>query len=183
MQVERGVGIYLPAWSFELAGEVPWSAELQDSRDHWVAQTGSEIVYHPGVLAPAGPRLTPECAAELQGFDIRQAEAFDPRYLADWPAETYTIAVGDASLEARSWTYEFEKQSVRDRFLQPVRNLSFQSTGITIESFQLVLLPLWVSAYLLKDVHYQVVINGYTAAVRGQRPQNWLERAFKPPAY
>ena len=67
--------------------------------------------------------MSAECAEELRAFDLKQAVPFDERYLADWPAETYTINVGDASLEARRWTYEFEKNSVRGRFLQSVRDL------------------------------------------------------------
>lgn len=115
--VERGLGIYLPVWSFEMAGQVPWNCLVEDNptkirgfRNHWVPQTGIEIVYHYSVLVPAGRRLSEECVAELDAFDLKQAEIFDERYLADWAAETYQVTVGDASLEARRWTYEFEKK-------------------------------------------------------------------------
>jgi predicted RNA-binding Zn-ribbon protein involved in translation (DUF1610 family) len=178
-RVERAAAIYLPAWSFEMAGQVPWSCQVEERRDRWVTETGSEIVYHAGVLVAASPRLSPECAEELRTFDLKQAVPFDERYLADWPAETYQISVGDASLEARRWTYEFEKQSVRQRMLRRVRDLSFHSLGIAIEAFQLVLLPLWLVHYNLNETRFEVVVNGRSAAVRGQRPKNWLERLLK----
>ena len=152
---------------------------MEERRDHWVTETGSEIVYHAGVLVAASARLSPECAEELRTFDLKQAVPFDERYLADWPAETYQISVGDASLEARRWTYEFEKQSVRQRMLRRVRDLSFHSLGIAIEAFQLVLLPLWLGHYNLNGNRFEVVVNGRSAAVRGQRPQNWLEKLLK----
>lgn len=179
LQVERPAAIYLPAWSFEMAGQVPWSCLVEERRDHWVTETGSEIVYHSGVLVPASPRLTPECAEELRAFDLKQAVPFTERYLANWPAETYQVAVGDASLEARRWTYEFEKQSVRQRMLRRVRDLTFNSLGITVEAFQLVLLPLWLTHYRLGETRFEAAVNGRSAAVRGQRPQNWLEKLLK----
>ena len=179
IQVERMAAIYLPAWSFEMAGQVPWSCLVEDRRDHWVPETGSEMVYHASVVVPASARLSPECAEELRAFDLKQAVPFNDRYLADWPAETYQIAVGDASLEARHWTYEFEKQSARQRMLRPVRDLAFNSLGIAVESFQLALLPLWLGHYRLGAERYEVVVNGYDMAVRGQRPQNWREKLLK----
>ncbi len=178
IRVEPPAAIYLPAWSFEMAGLVPWKGLVEDRRNHWVPESGEEIVYHAGVLVPAARRLTPECAQELRAFDLRAAVPFDERYLAAWPAETYAISVGDASLEARRWTYEFEKQSVRGRLLRPVRDLSFQSINITIESFMLVLLPLWIAHYSVDGNSYQIVINGLTGHVRGQHPerQGWLDK-------
>ena len=179
MQVECMAAIYLPAWSFEMAGQVPWSCLVEDRRDHWVPETGSEMVYHAGVVVPASSHLSPECAEELRAFDLKQAVPFNERYLADWPAETYQVSVGDASLEARRWTYEFEKQSARQRMLRPVRDLTFNSLGIAVESFQLALLPLWLGHYRLGAERYEVVVNGYDMAVRGQRPPNWLEKLLK----
>ena len=178
-QLEQGVGIYLPAWSFEMAGQVPWNCLVEEGRNRWVPLTGNEIVYHANVLVPAGKRLQPECADELTAFNMKMAVPFEETYLANWMAETYSITLGDASLEAREWTYEFEKQSVRDRFFQPVRDLRFTSTGITIESFQLVLLPVWLFHYRVGDDRYQVIINSFTGGVRGQKPLNWLERMLK----
>ena len=179
LQLERPAAIYLPAWSFEMAGQVPWSCLVEERRDHWVTETGSEIVYHASVLVPASPRLSPECAEELRAFDLKQAVPFNEPYLANWPAETYQVSVGDASLEARRWTYEFEKQSVRQRMLRRVRDLTFNSLGITVEAFQLVLLPLWLTHYRLGETRFEAAVNGRSAAVRGQRPQNWLEKLLK----
>jgi predicted RNA-binding Zn-ribbon protein involved in translation (DUF1610 family) len=179
LQVGRGVGVYLPVWSFEMAGQVPWSCLVEKSRNRWEKESNIEIVYHYSVLVPATTRLKQECIAELKSFDLKQAVTFDERYLADWPAETYQTTVGDASLEARRWTYEFEKKSVRSHLMGAVRDLTFSSLGIAIESFKLVLVPLWITHYHLDQDSYQVVINGQTGAVRGQHPLNWLEKLFK----
>ena len=59
LQVERAAAIYLPAWSFEMVGQVPWSCQVEERRDHWVTENGSEIVYHSSVLALASPPPQP----------------------------------------------------------------------------------------------------------------------------
>ena len=41
------------------------------------------------------------------------------------------------------------------------------------------LLPVWLTHYSLGQDRFQVVINGVTAAVRAQRPLNWLEKLFR----
>jgi hypothetical protein len=44
--------------------------------------------------------------------------------LADWPAETYQVEVGDASLDARQMALEIERRSIQDKFtFQRVNNL------------------------------------------------------------
>ena len=178
-QVERAAAVYLPAWSFEMTGQVPWSCLVEEVRNQWRPENGLEIVYHSSVIVPASSRTNPEITEEIRTFDLKQAVPFNERYLVDWPAETYQVSVGDASLEARRWTYEFEKQSVRQRMLRRVRDLTFNSLGITVEAFKLVLLPLWLAHYRLGMTRFEAVINGRSAAVRGQRPLNWLEKLFK----
>ena len=165
-QIEPPQGIYLPVWSFEMAGIVPWRCLVQKERNRWEPETGQEIVYHAAVGVPASRRLNAACAAELRAFDLRRTEPFAESYLASWPAETYQVSLGDASLEARRWTYEFEQQSVRGRLLHQVRDLSFNSLQITVESFQLVLLPLWLSACQLGGARRPLAINGQNGHVR-----------------
>ena len=58
-QVERTAAIYLPAWSFEMAGQVPWSCLVEERRNHWVTENGSEIVYHSSVLVRAASSPEP----------------------------------------------------------------------------------------------------------------------------
>ena len=53
-----------------------------------------------------------------------------------------------------------------------VRNLQLNSTGIVIESFKLVLLPVWIGSYQYQGQLYRVALDGQTTKMTGQIPRN-----------
>ena len=50
------------------------------------------------------------------------------------------------------------------------------SSYMLIESFKLILLPIWVGSYRYQDEDYKVVVNGQTGTVRGVRPRGGLRK-------
>jgi hypothetical protein len=66
---------------------------------------------------------------------------------------------------------------VRTRLkIHQIRDLTLSSAGIVIESFKLILLPIWVGSYRYQDEDYKVVVNGQTGTVRAERPRGGLRR-------
>ena len=53
-----------------------------------------------------------------------------------------------------------------------VKDFSLQAKGIMVESYKLILVPLWLLHFKVDDTVYEVIINGQTGAVRGDKPQN-----------
>jgi hypothetical protein len=175
-------GIYLPAWTFDVGGEVQWTGkglERQQGWTNWASQTGSYPVFFNDVLVPASHTLPAELAEELGHFQPDELVPYDPGYLADWPAQIYQVSVSDASLVARRKAWQEARRVVSVR-VQPnqVRDLKVSSAGIVIEAFKLILLPVWMARYRLQDQDFIAVVNGQTGKVRGQRPrgkvQKWL---------
>jgi hypothetical protein len=41
---------------------------------------------------------------------------------------------------------------------------------LLIETFKLILVPLWISRYRLRGDHFLILINGQTGRVRSERP-------------
>jgi hypothetical protein len=114
---------------------------------------------------------------EINHFQLDTLAAYDPGYLADWPAEVYQISVADASLAARRQAWERARRVIRTRLkIHQVRDLTLSSAGIAIESFKLILLPIWVGSYPYQDEDYKVVVNGQTGTVRGVRPRGGLRK-------
>lgn len=170
-------GLYLPAWSFDLGGQVTWRCLARSGRDQWTGQeiwetrNDLELVYFNDLLVSASRRLPEACRPGLTQYNLKELVAFNERYLADWPAETYQVTIGDASLEARQFAYLKEQERVRARLvMQKVRDLSFSSLGIIVESFKLVLVPAWLAYYTLDGKRYDVMVNGQTGQVSGAKP-------------
>jgi hypothetical protein len=74
---------------------------------------------------------------------------------------------------------EKAQSSVKTRVsatLGNVKDLQLNTTGVVVESFKLILLPMWVARYRHEDSLYHVLINGQSGSVRAQAPHNWLRR-------
>ncbi|HEY3345430.1 MAG TPA: hypothetical protein VGJ97_10900 [Anaerolineaceae bacterium] len=156
-------GLYLPAWSFSLGGHATWSALRYQNRK-WVADSGEHFVMEGSVLVAACAKLQALFPTAISGFDPAEITAYDARYLADWPAETYQINVGDASLNARQETVARLRQDIQDGFFSQTKDLTVHATDLAIDSFKLVLLPFW-TAITDREASLHIWVNGETGKI------------------
>lgn len=173
--------IYLPFWSFDLTGQVRWSAACEVKRNGEVyleKREGSVVVYLNDYIVAGGHTLSHELVRGLGPFETRAAASFTPDLIADWPAEIYQVSMADASLVAREYAYEDARKRIEQVTLagSAYRDLVVNGGGITIENFKLLLLPAWVTSYRLKGRLYSVAMNGNSGQVSGERPHSGLGR-------
>jgi hypothetical protein len=182
-------GIYLPIWTFDLDGEIPYRAEIQvkegnDTRVQVINDT-YPVMYN-DVAVPASRKSGALLEAALPAYRLGDAVAYHPRYLADWPAEVYEISMSDASLEARARSVRRMQRQVAE-YLQTayagVKTLTTNSAILSAESFKLVLVPAWITTYTAGPQLRQALVNGQTGSVHGEDgpkgPLDWLARLFK----
>jgi hypothetical protein len=50
--------------------------------------------------------------------------------------------------------------------------------GMVIESYKLVLLPVWITAYRYKKESFAIDVNGQSGVVSGQVPRSGLQKAL-----
>lgn len=179
--VAGGHGLYLPAWSFDVDGQVDWHCQVKTGRNEWTGQEiweerdDLQLVDYKNLLIPASPRLPEACRPALAGYAMQEMVPYADQYLANWPAETYQETVSDASLEARDLVFKQEQEKIKNKLvLEQVRALSFSSLGLIIETYSMVLLPAWLASYTLQDKRYDVMVNGQTGVVTGARPPRGL---------
>ena len=173
------VGMYLPLWTFDIGGELTWHGLERRSNNNWVPVSGSQHVMHDDILVPATKRLPKTLMKEVYEYDYKQLVTYDARYLADWPAERYQLPLGDASLQARKQIItEVRKKPHKITSGLYIKDFTVQSKGLIVESYKLILVPLWIMHFKVEDTVYDVVINGQTGHVRGERPQNVVGKLF-----
>ncbi|MDD5370416.1 MAG: hypothetical protein PHQ40_15140, partial [Anaerolineaceae bacterium] len=134
--------LYQPVWCFTVSGQAPWNCQRYSNR-RWIPDMGANIVFFRDMLIAASPKLQTLFPHDIQGYTLSALVPYDGRYLADWPAETYQVSMADASLKAREFALEETRRQIQDAFLDETRNLTVSSAEIAIESFRLVLLPVW----------------------------------------
>jgi DNA-directed RNA polymerase subunit RPC12/RpoP len=181
-------GLYVPAWTFDVGGEIQWrgmALEQQYAGMTWMSRNGAYPIFYNDVLVPASHTLPADQVQEVYSFQLDRLAAYDPAYLADWPAEIYQISPADASLVARRQAWEQARHMATTRAsveIGYVKDLTFSSAGMVIESFKLILLPLWIAHYRIQERDYTAVINGQTGTVRTGSSHNglldWLGQLF-----
>jgi len=178
-------GLYAPVWTFDVGGDIQWrnkAVETGHTRVKTVTQHHSRPIFFDDILVPASRKFA-NLAGEFRHYRLDQLVPYEPGYLADWPAETYQISTADASLTARKLVYARARQELLDTVLSPFgdrEELIFSSAGIIVNSYKLVLLPVWVAYYHYQRKRYNVVINGQTGRIKGARPRSrargWLDK-------
>jgi hypothetical protein len=140
---------------------------------------GSYPVYEDDITVAASHKLPADLTPELDRFILGDVVPYAESFLADWPAEVYEIAVSDASLVARRKVLEKARKSadVKVRATRGnVRDLQLNTANVLVESYKLLLFPVWLARYRFEEKIYHVVVNGQTGQVRAQRPRNWLQK-------
>lgn len=175
-------GLYLPAWTFDVGGELRWRGmvlERVTGSSTWMPRTGAYPIFYDDVLVPASHTLPARLMEVLETFELDRLQSYDPAHLADWPAEIYQISAAEASLAARRTVWEKGRRVAQTRISVEsgkVTDLSLSSAGIVIEAFKLVLLPVWIACYRVEGEDYQAVINGQTGEVQAEAPRSGLLR-------
>jgi len=180
-RVAIGRGLYLPAWTFTMGGQVTWSCLVQQ-QEEWKPQSGQQVVHQENLLVLATDRLPKVLIPALYRFDLGELTPYDQRYLANWLAETYQIPLADASLTARKMALDSEREKISLNLPQAIRDLNVRSANMIVESYRLILLPVWLTHYKLDESRYELLVNGQTGEVYGERPKKglrkWLSKFF-----
>lgn len=173
-------GMYLPAWSFELLGQVPWDGTVYRNKQR-VPVSGAQNISFDQISVPGVRRLADLLVRILPGYDLNAARAYDPVFLSGWPAEVYELSMSDASLEAREQVVAHALTRIQAE-AGHVNDLHYSTAGLSILSFHLILIPLWFTTYSLEGRDFRVVINGQTGKVYGETHRHgifgWMEEAF-----
>ncbi|MCA9899987.1 MAG: hypothetical protein KC433_17470, partial [Anaerolineales bacterium] len=126
----------------------------------------------------ASKKLNSDLAQAFSSFDLDSLQAYDSRFLADWPAERHTIPLADASLQARKQVLQELRRNPHRLTLEDVRNLKLGSLGLIVESFKLALLPVWLAHYQVGGETFDVLVNGQTEDLVGKRPSRGVRGFF-----
>jgi DNA-directed RNA polymerase subunit RPC12/RpoP len=185
-------GVYLPIWTFDVGGTIAYRGDRYEAdesfggRSQKVVHVDDEYpVYLNDLPVPASGKAARKLARLLPTFELHATRPYDPRYLANWAAEVYDVPMADASLDARSQAYTQLKSRLPGE-IASLFNLKTSSAKLAIESFKLVLLPVWITEIPFHDQRFLVLINGQNGIVQGKvspkpgaKPKNslfdWLE--------
>lgn len=194
-------GTYLPHWTYDTdtttdysgqRGEHYWTTETytelvdgkpqtrtrQVQRTAWYPASGTVARFFDDVLVPGTTHLPQARLDKLGPWELRSAQPYQPAYLSGYKTLRYDIEP-DAGLESAKDRMRgvIEDDCRRDigGDEQQVRRMDTRYAEIM---FKLVLLPVWIAAYLYAGKTWQVVINANTGEVIGDRPYSKVKIAL-----
>jgi ribosomal protein L37E len=183
-------GVYLPFWTFDSVTRASWKAEIGHTKTdryydngewkqrivtEWRWESGQVQLRIDDLIVEGSQQLSRLLLGKLKDFDLNELTPYEPKYLAGLQARAY-----DVSLE-QAW--EIARQEMRERTRQActqqasstqIRNFSME-LDFSDESWRYILLPVYVAAYHYQDKTYQVMVNGQTGTIAGQRPVDWTK--------
>jgi DNA-directed RNA polymerase subunit RPC12/RpoP len=192
-EAESLVGTYMPHWTYDAEtasdywgerGDHYWETETytenvngqqvtqtrQVQRTNWYAVSGRVERSFDDVVVRGTGRVADAHQDKLEPWPLGDAVAYQPEYLAGYAALRYDVEPEDGLDVAKQ-----QMAAVIDRDCradiggdeQRVRSVDTQYADIT---YKLLLLPVWVVCYLYAGRTWQVLVNGRTAEVIGDRP-------------
>lgn len=176
-KVDLPRGLYLPLWTFDVGGSIDYTYEVvdnfQDEDDLYSGRFGQKKVtrysneypiLENDLPLPASKKPSAVFLKLIDSFDMKSIKPYDPRFLANWPAEIYDVPMADASLDARSQTYARYKRELPLR-VNNARIIHTSSAKLVVDSFKLNLLPVWMTELFFDGREHLVLINGQNGVV------------------
>jgi hypothetical protein len=190
--LQRFNGVYLPFWTFDTQVNAHWRAEVgyeetvrhyNAGQKRWETRTQIDWRWEKGSIQLSiddfltsgshDAHISHCILKRLYPFDLKELVTYAPDYLAGWQAQAYETTLTEAWESAKTAIREQAKQACRqDIHSGHVRNFSM-TADFADESWRYILLPIYLSTYRFEDQAYQVMVNGQTGAVSGQKPVAW----------
>lgn len=187
-------GVYLPFWTFDTnttsyyTGErgehyyvtetfsttdaqgkqVPSTRQVQQTR--WSPNSGTVTRWFEDVLVPATTALQLNRLEALEPWDLTELKPYDPAFLSGFKAQHYQVALPQGFERVKQVAANVIQSDVRANIggdEQKIHNVSTHYSGVT---FKHLLLPVYAGAYRLNQKVYQIVVNGRTGEIQGDRP-------------
>ncbi len=180
-------GIYLPFWTFDAATQATWRAEVghtssytdskgnRRTRTVWKWENGRVQLGHNDLLIPGTSKVSNLLLTRIRTFNLNDLAEYEPKYLAGLQAQSYDVSLETSWETARHEMRERTRQACRNQASSSkIRNFSMEM-AFADERWRYVLLPVYLANYSYQNQSYQVMVNGQTGDVSGQRPVDWLK--------
>ncbi len=180
--------VYLPYWTFDALTSASWKAEVGHARTRryreggkwkerieieWRWESGQVQLNIDDLIVEGTGKLSRLLLERLKRFDLAALTPYEPKFLAGMQARAYDIPLEDAWKVARQKMREQTRQACRSQAsTSMLRNFSM-NLDFSQETWRYILLPVYVAAYRYQGKSYQVMVNGQTGVVAGQRPVDW----------
>ncbi|MCL2524541.1 MAG: zinc ribbon domain-containing protein [Betaproteobacteria bacterium] len=188
-------GVYLPYWTFDAHAAAQWQAEAgyyytttvrdgngrsrQVRQVRWEFASGSLRHFFDDELVPGTVGVPLKLLRQIEPFPTTtDLKPYSPEFVRGWTVERYQIDLAKAAgINEQDMDAQLRTLCARQVPGDTQRNLQVQRQ-YSGRTFKHILAPVWLVGYTYGRRNYQIIANGYTGQVAGERPYSWVKIAF-----
>jgi DNA-directed RNA polymerase subunit RPC12/RpoP len=193
-QAGKMSSIYIPYWTYDAHTSSEYDGERGDhyqdtetyfengesktrtvTKTRWSSASGTVTRDFDDVCIPATKSLPQKYIENLEPWDLHELKSYEPAFLSGHKAQTYQIALDEGFELFKTRVYPVIEGDARSDIggdEQRVHDIQTQYSDVT---FKHLLLPIYAGAYQFSGKTFQIVVNGRTGEVQGERPYSWLK--------
>jgi hypothetical protein len=192
-EAESMSSTYLPHWTFDAhtvsdytgqRGEHYWVTESysvmvngksetrtrQVRKTRWHSASGTVSRDFDDVLVHATRHVNSEMLGKLTPWPLEDAAPFQPGYVAGHESLRYDIEPEEGLVSAKDEMAPVITEDCRSDIGGDEQRIHDIDTAYSHVTYKLMLLPVWAGSYRYGGKTWQVLINGRTGGVQGDRP-------------
>ena len=145
----------------------------------WYPTSGHINHFFDDVLVRASNKLSDTLLEWIEPYNTKAVASYSPDYMSGFCSEIYTIDLDDAHREAMDkMTRDIHYMAERDVLMRYDRVYGVKlRTSYYDETYKYIFIPVYSTAYMYKDKHYNVLINGETGKIKGEYPKSPIKIA------
>lgn len=193
-QHDKAHSVYLPYWTFDAYSKTQFSGqrgedyeetevyvdsdgneqERRKTLTNWFKVSGETDRHFDDVPIPATTSVLPKYISKLN-WNFQELVSYEPAYLSGHKAQVYQVSLEEGYEKFKKIAEGVIRGDVNQAIggdRQKIERMDSQFSAVT---FKHLLVPVYAGAYRLNNKVYQIVINGKTGEVQGERPYSWLK--------
>lgn len=174
--------VFIPFWTFDSRVYSTWKAEVgrtkktnNGTKTVWRWESGTVKKFFDDLIISGSTRLSKRLLTQIQQYDLHDLIEYEPKFLAGQQAQAYDLSLDSAWKLARDTMREQTREACRNQAsTKKIRNFTM-NLDFSDESWRYILLPVYIAIYHYRGTQFQVMVNGQTGQISGQRPADWVK--------
>jgi DNA-directed RNA polymerase subunit RPC12/RpoP len=140
------------------------------TRTRWYPVSGEVQHFFDDVLVCGSRSVPTHLVRGLEPWELHELEAFQDEFLAGMKTERYAVDLKEGLVEAKQLMQPTILELIRQDIGGDHQRIMTNNTRYLGITFKHCLLPVWVANYRYREKLFQILINGRTGKISGERP-------------
>ena len=193
-QHDKAQSIYIPYWTFDAYTATEYEGQRgedyqdteyykdsqgkqrsrQVTKTNWYHTSGHVSRHFDDTPVPASKSVLPNYLERLN-WDFGELASYDPGYLSGHKAQTYQVTLEEGFERFKQIAEVVIREDCRKDIGGDRQRVDSMDTNYSDVTFKHILVPVYAGAYKFNNKVYQVIVNGRTGEVQGERPYSWAK--------